>query len=280
MSDPLTTDHNHPSDLSWKDAIRYVLKLNDRAMNYQDIAAEIGNLGLRTKLGVTPGNSVNVNLRKHLVDEVEQTETGDYQLRPEVAARTNLQDFFYRSKKAGTADEEFEVSETAAAKNQKQIIQSFGMYWSRADVKWTAGSIKLWGQETAGADLVNFADQAGVYILYNGEKPIYVGQASGKRLGRRLDEHTRDRHKTRWDRFSWFGLLAIDPEAVVNGSIPLVPRDGYTSDPGELTQQLLDALEAVLIEGMEPPQNRRQGNNFSALEFMQVRDPRLGQGNS
>jgi hypothetical protein len=34
-------------------------------------------------------------------------------------------------------------------------------------------------------------------------------------------------------------------------------------------------MEALLIEGLEPPQNRRQGDGFSALEFIQVTDPEV-----
>jgi hypothetical protein len=32
-------------------------------------------------------------------------------------------------------------------------------------------------------------------------------------------------------------------------------------------------MEALLIEGLEPPQNRRQGEGFNAVEFIQVTDP-------
>ena len=34
-------------------------------------------------------------------------------------------------------------------------------------------------------------------------------------------------------------------------------------------------MEALLIEGLEPPQNRRQGNGFNAVEFLQRTDPEL-----
>ena len=32
-------------------------------------------------------------------------------------------------------------------------------------------------------------------------------------------------------------------------------------------------MEALLIEGLEPPQNRRQGDGFNAVEFIQTMDP-------
>jgi hypothetical protein len=34
-------------------------------------------------------------------------------------------------------------------------------------------------------------------------------------------------------------------------------------------------MEAVLIEGLEPRQNRKRGDDFQAVEFLQVEDPRL-----
>jgi hypothetical protein len=36
---------------------------------------------------------------------------------------------------------------------------------------------------------------------------------------------------------------------------------------------LISTLEALLIEGLEPPQNRRRGDDFNAAEFLQVEDP-------
>jgi len=34
-------------------------------------------------------------------------------------------------------------------------------------------------------------------------------------------------------------------------------------------------MEALLIEGLEPPQNRKRGDDFGAVEFLQVSDPAL-----
>ena len=32
-------------------------------------------------------------------------------------------------------------------------------------------------------------------------------------------------------------------------------------------------MEALLIEGLEPPQNRKRGDDFSAIEYLQAEDP-------
>jgi hypothetical protein len=36
-------------------------------------------------------------------------------------------------------------------------------------------------------------------------------------------------------------------------------------------------MEAVLIEGLEPRQNRKRGDDFQAVEFLQVEDPAVQQ---
>ncbi|WP_225976587.1 MULTISPECIES: hypothetical protein [Corynebacterium] len=35
---------------------------------------------------------------------------------------------------------------------------------------------------------------------------------------------------------------------------------------------LVATMEALLIEGLEPPQNRRRGDGFNAIEFIQTTD--------
>jgi hypothetical protein len=38
---------------------------------------------------------------------------------------------------------------------------------------------------------------------------------------------------------------------------------------------LIVTMEALLIEGLEPPQNRKRGDEFRAIEFLQVEDPAI-----
>ena len=38
-------------------------------------------------------------------------------------------------------------------------------------------------------------------------------------------------------------------------------------------ESIISALEAVLIEAIEPAQNRRRGDQLSAVEYLQVSDP-------
>lgn len=57
--------------LGWREAIIEVLKGKSEAMHYTDIAEEIRNRQLRTKLGATPPNTVNVVLSDSLKYEKE-----------------------------------------------------------------------------------------------------------------------------------------------------------------------------------------------------------------
>lgn len=43
----------------------------------------------------------------------------------------------------------------------------------------------------------------GLYVLYKGRRIVYVGK-SETNLRRRIDEHTKDHLKNKWDSFSWF----------------------------------------------------------------------------
>ena len=38
---------------------------------------------------------------------------------------------------------------------------------------------------------------------------------------------------------------------------------------------MIGTLEALLIESLEPPQNRKRGDDFSAVEYIQDVDPEL-----
>lgn len=53
------------------------------------------------------------------------------------------------------------------------------------------------------------------------------------------------------------------------GELDRSPGGGY-----DLTT-LIVTMEALLIEGLEPPQNRKRGDGFNAVEFLQVEDPDL-----
>jgi hypothetical protein len=135
------------------------------------------------------------------------------------------------------------------------------MYWQRDLIVWR-NLPRVFGQRQALAKPVDFAGQRGIYILYDHHTGIYVGRCVDRPLGRRLYEHTIDRLGSRWNRFSWFGLLDVTDE----GELVDVPLKVSTAT-------LIATLEALLIETMEPPQNRKRGDEFSVVEYMQDVDP-------
>ena len=115
-----------------------------------------------------------------------------------------------------------------------------------------------------GATPVDFNKQLGIYLLYDGREVIYIGRTTERPLGRRLYEHTSDRMAARWDRFSWFGLLPVSETGTL-GSLPT------TYDAAKI----IPALEAILIEALEPRQNRKRGDDLSAVEYIQREDPEI-----
>ncbi len=98
----------------------------------------------------------------------------------------------------------------------KTFIRSYGMFWRRDEVNWApgagnAGSYRLLGRRSAhqpALQVTDFRPQAGIYVLYDDYGPYYTGLAKTA-IGNRLRDHTRDDHRDRWDRFSWFGFRRV-----------------------------------------------------------------------
>jgi predicted GIY-YIG superfamily endonuclease len=152
-----------------------------------------------------------------------------------------------------------------APNKKSKIINAFGIYWNRTQVHWKS-SPDLLGIQQIGATEVNFKDQIGIYLLHDSRETIYVGQAIDQPLGQRLRNHTMDRLGGRWDRFSWFGFYPVNDDGKLNTAIKL---ENLT------IQNLGDILEAILIESLEPRQNRKQGNLFYGLEYLQQEAPEI-----
>jgi hypothetical protein len=136
------------------------------------------------------------------------------------------------------------------------------MFWQRDLVLWS-GTPKLLGRQGAGATDVNFVDQVGVHLLHDRGRVIYVGRAVDT-LFVRLKTHTTDRLGGRWDRFSWFGLRSV----AANGQL----SDSKVPWSQEV---VVETMESLLIESLEPPLNRRRGDNLSGIEYIQATDPQI-----
>ncbi|MEV6597087.1 HTH domain-containing protein [Actinoplanes sp. NPDC051346] len=232
----------------WRTVIISVLKKAGKPLHYAAITQAVIDGKLRDKVGATPANSVSAAITLSI------KEKGDNSPFVKVSPGVyGLRDLAEGEPIIDTHDEAKEDAERMG------LINAFGMFWRRSEVNWQVSEPKLLGQQLSGGDPVNFAAQIGVYILYDGPRIIYVGQVISERLSRRLKEHVRDRLNGRWDRFSWFGVRGVADD----GGLQKAPSN-FALD------NLVDTMEALLIEGLEPPQNRRRGDNFNAVEFIQV----------
>lgn len=246
-------------DTPWREAIIKVLEARGLAMHYTEIADAIIGQRLRENVGATPRSTVIATItsdRKQKGDAsiFVRVNPGEYGLRGEIPVEP--------PRPQGQPEEE-EPAESCEGEGIG-VIQAFGMFWRRDLVHWS-NNPRILGQQQQGAQDVDFSTQTGVYMLHDGRDVIYVGRATDRPLGRRLYEHTCDRLNGRWDRFSWFGLLRVTPQAT------LAPPslNNLTAD------DLIAAMEALLIEGLEPPQNRKRGDEFRDVEYLQVEDPQL-----
>ena len=251
--------------MQWREAVEKVLGDAADPMHYTDIAEEIAAQELRggDELGATPANTVSATITNSLRDEGDlspfvRIERGVYGLRKknqlEAASHTVIPE---------TPATVAEISSDATG-----LVNAYGMFWDRTKVAWAAQA-KILGQQQTGSNPVDFADQRGVYLLHDAQGVVYVGRATDQGLGRRLFQHINDRLGGRWTRFSWFGVHPVNDDGTlsIRSEFPHLPVD-----------VVIVTMEAVLIEGLEPRQNRKRGDDFKAVEYLQVEDPTLELG--
>ena len=235
------------AEMSWKDAAQKVLEDAGKPLHYSDITDRILGKGLKTTAGATPASTVNATISSAILKEgsagvFERTESGVYGLRTD-------------GKPEAESDDDAESGS----------LEAFGVYWERGRVNWT-GTPRLFGRARPKADRVNLAGQLGVYLLYDEHRVVvYVGQATKQSIWQRLAQHTSDRLTARWKRFSWFGIRPVAEDGEL-GSVAT----------GIITpKRLISTLEALLIEALEPRQNRA-GSSYSGEEYIQADDPQKG----
>ncbi len=153
------------------------------------------------------------------------------------------------------------------------LIKSYGEYWNPDLIDWDR-SWRLLGKhkpDSKGPD-VNVYEERGVYVLYNDFVPVYVGKAFKQSLGYRLQLHWKSpRKRTRWDRFSWFGLIGLNDKNELQGS--LAAMDKMTVSVPEL----IATLEALLILVVDPRMNARREKFKNATQlFQSTTDERRG----
>jgi hypothetical protein len=247
---------------SWKEAIKKVLAESETPLHYTEISEQILSRGYYETDGATPAATVNAQLASSIKHDGEKSpfmrvSKGVFALKnsPAAAIIPVPTPISKQRKSEPLAESEVESSDS--------IIHSFGMYWQRDLVVWR-NDPKMYGKQQALSKPVDFGKQKGIYILYDHHTVVYIGRSIDRPLGKRLFEHTVDRLGSRWNRFSWFGLLDVTQE----GNLRETALNTSLAS-------LVATLEALLIEALEPPQNRKRGDDFSAIEYIQDIDPEL-----
>lgn len=234
---------------TWEDAIERVLRTADGPQHYAVISERILAEGIKSTLGATPAQTV----ASRLSTSISQGES------PFIRVSKGVYGLRAAIKVAGDPEQAIHSEpETEAG-----ALRAFGMFWRRDKVMWNSGGRQLLGRQGSGANPVDFAGQVGVYLLHDRDRVIYVGRADDA-LFARLLAHTKDRLEGRWDRFSWFGLKNVNDQGAL-----------AEASPGWTHKVVVDTMEALLIEALEPPLNRKRGDGFSAVEYQQAEDPKL-----
>jgi HB1, ASXL, restriction endonuclease HTH domain len=236
-------------DLPWETAIQRVLNSADGALHYTEIAERIVSNGLRVSVGATPAQTVASHLSTSLREK-----SSPY-------LRVGVGEYTLRTVAEKSSKDELDAGKSVGHEAETGALRAFGMFWQRDLVLWSG--TKLLGRQGATATVVNFAEQVGVYLLHDRQRVIYVGRATDT-LFVRLRIHTLDRLGGRRDRFSWFGLRSVNAKGELSNSA--VP---WNHDV------VVETMEALLIESLEPPLNRRRGDNFSGIEYIQATDPEI-----
>jgi hypothetical protein len=213
------------TELGWKEAIVAVLTAADTPMHYVEIARQIYERGLRTEQTATPADTVASTLAQSFKYEGEQS--------PFIRVSRGI--YGLRSvQREAPAIAQRELAESSPVTG---LVNALGMFWDRAKVHWKTEP-NILGQQ-AGSKPVNFCEQRGVYLLHDPQGVLYVGRTTDQSLGRRLQQHTSDRHAGRWTRFSWFGVYPVEE----NGTLKISADFSHVD-----INIVIATMEAVLIE--------------------------------
>ena len=240
--------------MKWLDAIIEVLREAEGPMHYWDITNEIIKQGKRTEVGATPANSVCAAISKN-PDIFEKTDAGKY------ALRSSFDYAKWKGEDTTTENEETASLDTEIKKeSRKTIIKAFGKRWQRDKIDWSKTEPSLVGRQMSKSQFVDFKTVRGVYMLFRDYDMIYVGVAVKESIAKRLKHHTKDKHSTCWNQFSWFSFDGVNQ----NGTIRKVNTFSVGID------DVAKAVEAIVIEGAEPHRNTRGGDYLNGREYTQL----------
>lgn len=256
--------------MSWREAIERVLGEEGKPLHYSEISELILSRGYYKTEGATPDSTVNAQITSSIKHDSEKSpflkvSRGTYALRVAKPANPTPTPASPTIALPPATPKVLKAAQTSTVEQEpdESVIRCLGMYWQRDLVIWK-NDPRIFGKQQALSKPVDFGAQRGIYILYDHHTVVYVGRSVDRPLGKRLYEHTIDRLGSRWNRFSWFGLLSVtDDGKLVETSIKVT------------LPSLIATLEALLIEALEPPQNRKRGDDFTVMEYIQDIDPEI-----
>lgn len=254
--------------ISWREAIEKVLREEARPMHYSEISELILSRGYYSTDGATPDATVNAQISTSIKHDKDRSpfvrvSRGTFALKGQETRAQVKSAAEVALPPSSPAVLKAAQSSTIEEDSEDSIIRCLGMYWQRDLVVWK-NDPRIFGKQQALSKPVDFSTQRGIYILYDHHTVVYVGRSVDRPMGKRLYEHTIDRLGSRWNRFSWFGLLDVTEQG------KLVEQPIRVTLPS-----LIATLEALLIEALEPPQNRKRGDDFSVMEYIQDIDPEI-----
>ena len=256
--------------MSWRQAIERVLLEEAKPLHYSEISELILSKGYYKTEGATPDSTVNAQITGSIKHDGEKSpflkiSRGTFALRTSKAQNAIANTASSAIALPPATPKVFKEAQVSTVEQEpdESVIRCLGMYWQRDLVIWKSDP-RVFGKQQALSKPVDFGTQRGIYILYDHHTVVYVGRSVDRPLGKRLYEHTTDRLGSRWNRFSWFGLLNVTDEGKL------------VETPIKVTlPSLVATLEALLIEALEPPQNRKRGDDFTVMEYIQDIDPEI-----
>jgi hypothetical protein len=202
---------------SWKEAIKRVLAESHTPLHYTEISELILSRGYYETDGATPAATVNAQMAASIKHDGDAS--------PFIRVGKGV--FTLKHPKT-SKQEKPNIPTESDVEASDSIIQSFGMYWQRDLIVWR-NDPKIYGKQQPLSKPVDFGKQKGIYILYDHHTVVYVGRSIDRPMGKRLFEHTVDRLGSRWNRFSWFGLLDVTPEGALRETTPNTSMAGLVA---------------------------------------------------
>jgi hypothetical protein len=133
-------------------------------------------------------------------------------------------------------------------------IQNYGDGWRI--------ELSSYGRTSPRGTPVDFAGQIGVYILYDEQRPVYIGR-DGHDEGSILSQvkaHRERRDKDPWDTFSWVGFRPVG----IDGSLQRI------REPSTWYEEEIRDNEALLVYVLNPPNHLRSGDYRHIPRYFQV----------